>query len=131
MKTHFFATGELVRRTASRPAGYLQELEPCVVERKPGGIVCDVSCEAWRALRAKYAYERTAERHARDEKLAFIRQTCAGCRGCDFAKLSPCAQRKRLATAAGAKCVDVEGRTQLDLYASLEDPSFLCPENRF
>jgi len=33
--------------------------------------------------------------------------------------------------AAGARCVDVEGQTRLDLYACLEDPSFLCPENRF
>ena len=33
--------------------------------------------------------------------------------------------------AAGAKCVDLESQTQLDLYASLEDPSYHCPENRF
>ena len=32
---------------------------------------------------------------------------------------------------AGCRCVDIEGGPSYDLYASLQDPAFACPENRF
>ena len=98
MRTRTFTHRHLAERLKTRPPEYAAELDRAIVERTPEGIVVDVGTDAYRGLREKYRFARKVEQHERDEKLAFIRQTCAGCVGCDFGRLSPCAQRERLAT---------------------------------
>jgi len=59
----FVTKKQIDARLKMRPAGYMSELEPAIVERRPNGdIVFDDAHPAWQAAMAKY---RSAHHHSR------------------------------------------------------------------
>ncbi len=92
-----FSIRHLAHRLKSRPPEYAVELERCIVERTPSGIVVDTACDAYRAMKRKYSPARTVERHEHDGRLAILRQICFACEDkCDFGRLGSCKQRPLL-----------------------------------